>query len=115
MNRKLEDQRKAFLYKKWLEERDAEKLRKGVDVHFEKPDQPGETPQTERIVVHDPMREEMAKRNRERFPELAKFIDEVRKVFPDAKVVSIRPLTPEEKANQVRASREPPESDDSTS
>lgn len=123
MNRKLEDQRKAFLYKKWLEERDAARLRKeveashnkGVEVHFDKSTDDLAKPQTEKIVVHDPVREEIAKRNRERYPEFAKFIDEVRKVFPDAKVVSIRPLTPEEKANRVQASRELPESDDSTS
>lgn len=125
MNRKLEDQRKAFLYKKWLEERDAARLRKeaeasrnkGVEVHFDKSTDSDDLAksQTEKIVVHDPVREEIAKRNRERYPEFAKFIDEVRKVFPDAKVVSIRPLTPEEKANRVQASRESPESDDSTS
>lgn len=125
MNRKLEDQRKAFLYKKWLEERDAARLRKeaeasrnkGVEVHFDKSTDSDDLAksQTEKIVVHDPVREEIAKRNRERYPEFAKFIDEVRKVFPDAKVVSIRPLTPEEKANRVQASRELPESDDSTS
>lgn len=125
MNRKFEDQRKAFLYKKWLEERDAARLRKeveashnkGVEVHFAKSTDSDDLAksQTEKIVVHDPVREEIAKRNRERYPEFAKFIDEVRKVFPDAKVVSIRPLTPEEKANRVQASRELPESDDSTS
>ena len=30
--------------------------------------------------------------NRKRYPEVAKWIDEVRKYFPDAKVVSIKPI-----------------------
>lgn len=35
--------------------------------------------------------EEKARRNREKFPELAKIIDEVRVHFPNAKIVKIHP------------------------
>ena len=34
---------------------------------------------------------EKARRNREKFPELAKLIDDVRAHFPDAKIVKIHP------------------------
>jgi len=33
-----------------------------------------------------------ARRNREKYPEIAKFVDELRTVFPEAKVVKITPL-----------------------
>ena len=39
------------------------------------------------------MQEKTAQQNRERFPELAKWVDAVRVHFPEAKVVSIRPLS----------------------
>ena len=35
--------------------------------------------------------------NRDRFPEIARVVDEVRKHFPDAKVVAIRPMSEEKK------------------
>lgn len=39
------------------------------------------------------MQEKTAQQNRERFPEVAKWIDAIRVHFPEAKVVSIRPLS----------------------
>ena len=38
--------------------------------------------------------------NRKRYPEIAKWVDEVRKYFPDAKVVSIKPIS--SKTSDVR-------------
>lgn len=40
--------------------------------------------------------EEQRRRNREQYPEIAEFVDAVRTHFPDARVVSITPYTPEE-------------------
>ena len=40
------------------------------------------------LVATDP-HQSIAKRNREKYPEVAKTIDEIRKYFPGAKVVSI--------------------------
>lgn len=57
-------------------------------------------------VCHDrgetvsPEREEMRKRNREKYPEFAAFYDEVVKHFPGARIISIREFTPEEKAER---------------
>lgn len=38
-----------------------------------------------------------AEDNRAKFPDVAKFVDEVRKYFPDAKVTSITPIKDKEK------------------
>ena len=46
--------------------------------------------------------EEARRRNREKYPELAKWVDEIRKHFPDAKVVSIKEYTPEQVAERKR-------------
>ena len=39
------------------------------------------------------MKEKTAQQNRERFPNVAKIVDAIRVHFPEAKVVSIRPLS----------------------
>lgn len=38
--------------------------------------------------------ESQRKSNREKYPEIAAFVDELRKYFPDAKVVKITPRSP---------------------
>jgi hypothetical protein len=40
--------------------------------------------------------------NRRKHPEIAAFVDEVRKHFPDAKVVSLKTYTPEQTAERKR-------------
>ena len=40
-----------------------------------------------------------AKKNREKYPEIAKLVDDVRKYFPDAKVVSITQSPTNPKSN----------------
>jgi hypothetical protein len=97
---KAEDQRKAFLYAKWIEERDESKRKEEASKI---------KPVEETRVFHDKKRDALAQQNRERYPEIAKFVDEVRKYFPDATVISIRPLTPEEKASQAPANPVQPE------
>ena len=52
------------------------------------------------VEVVSEEREAMRRRNRERYPEFAAFYDEIVKHFPGAKIVSIRELTPEERANR---------------
>lgn len=41
--------------------------------------------------------------NRRKYPELAKFVDEVRKYFPDAKVIKITPRSQPQAASQSQA------------
>lgn len=58
------------------------------------------------------MRDKLAEDNRRKYPEIAKFVDEVRKYFPEAKVTAVRHLTPEEmearqKYREVRANHGP--------
>lgn len=54
--------------------------------------------------------DEKKRSNREKYPEIAAFVDKVREYFPDAKVTAIRNLSPEEmekrKARQAQANRE---------
>lgn len=38
-----------------------------------------------------------AEENRKKYPEVAKWVDEVRKYFPDAKVTSIKPVKKNDK------------------
>ena len=47
-------------------------------------------------MTDDKDREEKIRRNREKYPEIAALVDQVRKYFPEAKVTSIRKLTPQE-------------------
>jgi len=49
------------------------------------------------LVATDPHHKELAKRNREKYPEVAKTIDEIRKYFPGAKVVSIGQMSASER------------------
>lgn len=70
-------------YEKWKRERDAREA-KSTDV----------TEPTPQALT--PEQEEKRRRNREKYPEIAEFVDAVREYFPDAKVVSITPYTPEE-------------------
>ena len=70
-------------YEDWKRRRDA----KSTDVKDLTPPEPEQL---------SPDQEERRRRNREKYPEIAAFVDEVRKVFPDARVVSITPYTPEE-------------------
>lgn len=77
----------AAEYEKWK----LAQARKSADV---KPDIRNLIPEQE-DDENDPLAQ-ARRRNREKYPEIAAFVDEVRKHFPDAKVVSIRPLTPEE-------------------
>ena len=61
--------------------------------------------------------EEQRRSNREKYPEIAEFVDAVRAHFPDAKVVSLTPYTPEEietrrLAQANRGSNVPDEPDD---
>jgi len=54
-------------------------------------------------MTDDKDREEKIRRNREKYPEIAAFVDEVRKYFPEAKVTSIRKLTPQEQEQRRQA------------
>lgn len=51
---------------------------------------------------------DQAKANRERYPEVARVVDEVRKFFPDAKVVAIRPMSEEKKQMLADYNRQHP-------
>ena len=42
-----------------------------------------------------------AEENRKKYPEVAKWVDEIRKYFPDAKVVSIKPTTKSSDENRT--------------
>ena len=75
--------KKKAAYEEWKRERDA------------KEKAPAE-PADEYMPDPDPEIEEVRRRNREKYPELAAFVDEVRRVFPGAKVTKITPYTPEE-------------------
>lgn len=46
--------------------------------------------------------------NRDRFPEVARVVDEVRKHFPGAKVVAIRPMSEEKKRMLAEYNRRNP-------
>jgi len=63
-----------------------------------------------RLAVTDV--DEKKRNNREKYPEVAAFVDKVRVYFPEAKVISIRNLSPEEmetrkkQGYQAQANRE---------
>ena len=42
-----------------------------------------------------------AEENRKKYPEVAKLVDEVRKYFPEAKVVNIKPTTKSSDENRT--------------
>ena len=46
--------------------------------------------------------DEARRRNRERYPQIAAVVDEVRKHFPEAKVVGVKKFTPEEYGARLR-------------
>lgn len=46
--------------------------------------------------------------NRDRYPEVARVVDEVRKHFPGAKVVAIRPMSEEKKRMLAEYNRRNP-------
>jgi hypothetical protein len=83
-------------YERWKIERD-KNLSKPVD-----------DPIPAEAETLSPDQEEQRRRNREKYPEIAAFVDEVRKHFPGARVVSITPRTPkkDEAMNQALASPE---------
>lgn len=82
MNQKQKLLQQKMAYEDWKRKRDA------------KVEQP--TPVEEDTDSLSPELEEQRRRNRAKYPEIAEFVDAVRAYFPDAKVVSITPHTPEE-------------------
>lgn len=93
--------KKKAAYEEWKRQRDAQEST------------PAE-PADEYVPDPDPEREEIRRRNREKYPELAAFVDEVRRVFPGAKVTKITPYTPEEMEARRRslATRAPTATDE---
>jgi hypothetical protein len=53
-----------------------------------------------RLAVTDV--DEKKRNNREKYPEVAAFVDKVREYFPEAKVISIRKLSPEEREKRKK-------------
>lgn len=86
---------KAQLYEEWKRKRDQERVEKlSSEQQFEPLPEPPPLP---------PHLEEQRQRNRAKYPEIAAFVDEVRKVFPDAQVISIRPVA----GNETRGCLDP--------
>lgn len=89
-DRLIEKQR---LYDEWKRERDANLSANVADASHKTP--------TDTQMSEEYRRK--AEENRRKYPELAAFVDEVRKYFPGARVVSITPR----KEREVPATHEP--------
>jgi len=82
---------KQRLYDEWKSNRDTNLSTNEDDVSHETP---ADTQMSEEY-------RRKAEENRRKYPELAAFVDEVRKHFPGARVVSIKPM-PEREAPATR-------------
>lgn len=94
---------KQKAYDEWKATRDMERKSQNLSI---------ETPAPQTTPEHTYKSEEhrrMAEENRRKYPELAAFVDEIRKHFPGARVVKITPR------QEAQATREPDEWDEPTS
>lgn len=82
---------KQRLYDEWKRKRDSKEEVRPDPVVAESP---------QRIESDEQKRQR--EENRRKYPELAAWVDEVRKHFPDAKVVSLKTYTPEQTAERKR-------------
>ena len=111
----LEQQRK---YEEWKRQRDA---RESGDLDLERSvceaDNRPNPPNEHRLSsVHDEpkrVRSKEAEENRRKYPEIARFVDECRRVFgPDVRVVSITPLqSPTSRGSDEADAQDDPQSE----